>query len=195
MDKTPMKVLFDMGDSKGYMSKSFYMANISLHTLPKFSTNSKGIIVGNGQLVPVMFTIPVTCSIQDHVFEIFTIVVDINEGIDLVFRLRNITEIEGEISTKADSFMFLNRSIPIYLKDNLEVPSMCKSHLKVINPFSEELNGKAITKLWDDNKNHTLKLWLMKNQSLVEFVNNTSEPVRFSDKVPIGILLISTMKI
>ena len=48
--------------------------------------------------------------------------------------------------------------------------------------------GNATANPWDDNKNHTLKLWLIKNQSLVEFVNNTSEPLRFSNKVPIGIL-------
>ena len=166
MDKTPMRVLFDTGASKGYMSKSFYMANTSLHTLLKFSTTSKGIIVGNGQLVPVMFIIPVTCSIQDHVFDIFTMEADIHDGIDLVFRLRNMTEIEGEISTKTGSFKFLNRSAPIYPKDNLQVPSMGKTYLKLITPFSEELNGKAIAKLWDDNKNHSLKLWLIKNQSV-----------------------------
>ena len=78
MDKTPRRVLFDTGTSKGYMSKSFYMANISLHTLPKFSSTSKGIIVGNGQLVPVFFIITVSCFIQDHVFEIFTMVVAIH---------------------------------------------------------------------------------------------------------------------
>ena len=33
-----------------------------------------------------------------------------------------------------------------------------------------------------------LKLWLIRNQSLVQFINNTSEPVRFSSKVPLGIL-------
>ena len=169
----PMRVLFDMGASKSYISKSSYMANTSLHTLPKFSATSKSIIVGNSQLVPVMFIIPVTCSIQDHVFEILTMVADIHEGIDLVLRLRNMTEIEDEISTKTGFFKFLNRSIPIYPKDNLEVPSIGKTYLKVISPFSEELNGKAITKLWDDAKNHTLKLWLIKNQSLVEFVNKT----------------------
>ena len=61
-------------------------------------------------------------------FEIFTMVADIHEGIDLVFGLRNMTDIEGEISTKTDSFRFLNRSIPIYPKDNLEVPSMVKTY-------------------------------------------------------------------
>ena len=119
-------------------------------------------------------------------FKIFTMVADIHEAIDLVFELRNMTEIEGEISTKTGSFRFLNRSIPIYPKDNLEVPIMGKTYLKVISPFSEELNGKAIAKLWD--KNNILKLWLIRNQSLVAFVNNTSDPVRFSNKVLIGIL-------
>ena len=47
MDKTPMRVLFDTGASKSYMDKPFYMTNTSLHTLPKFSTTSKGTIVGN----------------------------------------------------------------------------------------------------------------------------------------------------
>ena len=51
---------------------------------------------------------------------------------------------------------------PLGLTPN-EVPSIGKTYLKVISPFSEELNGKAITKLWDDNKNHTLKLQLIKN--------------------------------
>ena len=74
-----------------------------------------------------MFIIPVTCSIQDHVFEMFTMVADIHKGIDLVFRLRNMTEIAGKISTKTGSFKFLNRSIPLYPKDNLEVPSMGKT--------------------------------------------------------------------
>ena len=178
MDKTPMRVFNNMGASRSYMSKSFYMANTSLHTVPKFSTASKGIIVRNGQLVSVMFIIPITSSIQGHVFEIFTMVADIHEGIDIVFRLRNMTEIEDEISTKTGSFYFLNRSIP----------SMGKTYLKLISPFSEELKGKAIGKLYDDKKNYATKLWLIKNQSLVEFINNTSEPVSFSNKVPVGIL-------
>ena len=85
MDKTPMRVLFDTGSRKCYMSNSFYMANTGLHTLPKLYATSKGIIVGNGQLVCVMFIIPITCSIQDHVLEIFTMVADIHEALDIVF--------------------------------------------------------------------------------------------------------------
>ena len=53
--------------------------------------------------------------------------------------------------------------------------------------------GEAVAKLWDDNKNHILKLWLIKNQSLAECINNTSEPVRFSNQVPIGILNLRSL--
>ena len=43
MDKTPMRVLFDMGARKSYMSECFYIANTGLHTLPKLSITSKGL--------------------------------------------------------------------------------------------------------------------------------------------------------
>ena len=64
---------------------------------------------------------------------------------------------------------------------------MGKTYLKFLIPFSEELNGKAIAK---DGmiKESTLKLWLINNQSVVEFINNTSDPARFSNKVSIYIL-------
>ena len=84
--------------------------------------------------------------------EIFTMVADIHEGIDLVFRLRNMIEFEGDISTKTGSFKFCNRSIPIYPKENLEVPSKGQTYLRLVSTSSEECSGKAITKLWDDNK-------------------------------------------
>ena len=45
-------------------------------------------------------------------FEIFTMVADIHESIDLVFGLRNMTEIEGEISTKTGSFSSLTGTFP-----------------------------------------------------------------------------------
>ena len=91
-----------------------------------------------------MFIIPATCYSQDHAFEIFTMVADIHEGIDLVFGLRNMTEIEGDISTKTGSFKFLNRYIPIYPKDNLEVPSLGKTYLKLISPFQKNPVGKLL---------------------------------------------------
>ena len=38
MDNTPMKLFFDSGASRSYLSKKYYDANKSLHKLPKFGT-------------------------------------------------------------------------------------------------------------------------------------------------------------
>ena len=43
LDKTPMKLFFDFGASRSYLSKKYYDANKSLHKLPKFGTTCTGI--------------------------------------------------------------------------------------------------------------------------------------------------------
>ena len=55
-------------------------------------------MVGSGQCVSVLFVIPVIASIGSQVFEIFTTVCDIHDGMDLVFGMQNMIETEGEMS-------------------------------------------------------------------------------------------------
>ena len=59
LDGTECQLLLDMGASKTFMSKSFYMQCKSLHSLPKFASKTQRIQVGNGQFVSVLFIIPV----------------------------------------------------------------------------------------------------------------------------------------
>ena len=47
------QILLDMGASKLYMSKSYYLRCKSLHNLPKFASKTQRIQVGNGQYVGV----------------------------------------------------------------------------------------------------------------------------------------------
>ena len=54
MDNTPMKLFFDSGASRSYLSKKYYDANKSLHKLPKFSTTCTGIKIGNGSIIPTL---------------------------------------------------------------------------------------------------------------------------------------------
>ena len=89
------------------------MANKLLHTLQKFSTSSKGILVGNGQHVPVLFVIPIVFTVSGHCFEIYTIVAEIHDGIDLVFGMKNMVETEDMLSARNGTFQFINRSIPM----------------------------------------------------------------------------------
>ena len=51
MDGTECQILLDTADTKSYMSKSYYLQCKTLHALPKFSSNTQRIQVGNGQYV------------------------------------------------------------------------------------------------------------------------------------------------
>ena len=54
--------------------------------MPKSTSTTQRIQVGNGQYVSVLFVIPVIINIQNHRFEIFTLVSEIHENVDLVVR-------------------------------------------------------------------------------------------------------------
>ena len=54
---------------------------------------------GNGQFVSVLFIIPIVIDIHGHRFEIYTLVSDIHENLDIVFDIKNIFELEGIINS------------------------------------------------------------------------------------------------
>ena len=114
LDGTKCQLLLDTGTSKSFMSKSFYMHCKSLHILPKFTTTTQKIQVGNGQCIGVLFIIPVIVEIHGHRFEIYMLVSKIHENVDLVLGIKNIFELEGVIISRDCRFEFLNRSVPIY---------------------------------------------------------------------------------
>ena len=79
LDRTECQLLLDMGTSKSFMSKSFYMQCKSLHSLPKFASKTQRIQVGNGQCVSILFIIPVIIDVHGHRFEIYTLVSEIHK--------------------------------------------------------------------------------------------------------------------
>ena len=68
LDGMECQLLLDTGASKLFMSKSFYMRCKSLHSLPKFVSNTQRIQVGNGQCVSILFIIPVITDVNGHRF-------------------------------------------------------------------------------------------------------------------------------
>ena len=91
------------------MSKSYYLRYKTLYSLPKFSSNTQRIQVGNGQYVSVLFVIPMIINIHGHRFEIFTLVSEIHDNVDLVMGMKNIFELEGVIDLRDSCFSFLSR--------------------------------------------------------------------------------------
>ena len=121
LDGTECQILLDTGATKSYMSKSYYLQCKTLHALPKFSSNTQRIQVGNGQYVSVLFVIPVIVDIHRHRFEIFTLVSEIHDNVDLVMGMKNIFELEGVIDLRESCFSFLSRLIPFFPVTTVEI--------------------------------------------------------------------------
>ena len=129
LDGTECDTLVDTGASKSYMSKSYLIRCKSLHSLSTFTSTMTRIQVGNSQYVGVLFVIPIIITIQNHRFEIFTLVSEIHENVDLVIGIKKLFELEGVIDSWDFCVNFLNRSIPIFPKRK----SFCKTKRTEVN--------------------------------------------------------------
>ena len=99
--------------------------------------------MGNGQYVSVLFMIPVIMDIHGHRFEIFTLVSEIHDNVDLVMGIKNIFELEGVIDSRESCFSFLSRSISFFPVMTVEIAPVTQKMVMVDAPFVEELLGMA----------------------------------------------------
>ena len=106
LDDTECDILVDIGASKSYMCKSYFLRCKGLHSLPKFTSTSTRIQVGNRQYVGVLFVTPVIMTIQKHRFEIFTLVSEIHENVQLVIGIKNLFKLEGVIDSQDSCVSF-----------------------------------------------------------------------------------------
>ena len=82
--------------------------------MPKSTTITQRVQVGNGQCVAVLFVIPIIVDIYGHRFKVFILVSEIIDNVDLVLNMKNLFELEGVIDMWDSSFKFLNRSNPFH---------------------------------------------------------------------------------
>ena len=88
LDRTECQLLLDTVVSKSFMSKLYSICCKSLHSLPKFVSKTQRNQVGNGQFVSVLFIIPVIIDVHGLKFEIYTLVSEIHENVDLVLGIK-----------------------------------------------------------------------------------------------------------
>ena len=190
LDGTKCDILVDTGVSKSYMSKSHFMRCKSLHSLPKFASTTTRIQVGNGQYVGVLFVIPIILTIQSHKFEIFTLVSEIHENVDLMIGIKNLFELEGVIDSWDSCVNFLNRSIPFFPKEKVTVKPGEQKIITLEAPFMEEISGMAVTKMLDakEQKTLTTKLKFIRNRAIFRVTNSTHKTVTFDPKKIFGVL-------
>ena len=93
-----LDILLDTGASKSSMSEAFYMRHPYLHTYLKFNSTMRNLQVGNGELVATLIVIPFVFKVGKHLFEVYTLVSEIQQNVDIIVGVKNMFEIEGEVS-------------------------------------------------------------------------------------------------
>ena len=184
LDGTECDILVDTGASKSYISKSYFMRCKSLHSLPKFTSTMTRIKVGNGEYVGVLFVIPIIMTIQNHRSEIFTLVLEFHENVDIVIGIKNLFELEGVIDSWDSCVNFLNRSIPFFPKEKVSVKPREERLIVLEAPFVEEISGMANTKMLDakEQKTPTMKLKYLRNRAMFKVTKSTHDMVTFDPK-------------
>ena len=61
----------------------------------------------HGTIVQALFVIPILFMSNGHNFEVFTIVAEIDDEMDLVFGFKNMTETEGMLNTRTGEYDLL----------------------------------------------------------------------------------------
>ena len=184
------QILLDTGVSKSYMSKSYYLRCKTLHDLPKFASKTQRIQVGNGQYVGVLFVISVIIEICSHRLEVFTLISEMFDNVDMVLGIKNLFELEGVIESCESCFRFLSRSIPIFPREQVVVKPGEKKLIPIESPFVEEISGMAIVKIIDQGQKTLmmLKFKFIQNKAMLDITNNMRETLIFDKKTMIGIL-------
>ena len=186
-------ILLDTGASKSYMSKAFYMRHTHLHKYPKFHSTIRNLQVGNGELVAVLFVIPFVFKVGKHMFEIYTLVSEIQQSIDLILGVKNMFEIEGEVSCRTSQFKFLNRSLPIFPISTHRIKTGTKAYVKAKIPFIEKLSGHAIAKLLYKGSLGTMKIRIVDDLTVMEIINNTPINMYLGPEEHIGVVDIRSL--
>ena len=119
--------------------------------MPKFTSTTKRIQVGNGQYVEALFLIPVIITIQKHRFEIFTLVSDIHENVDLILGIKNLFELECVIDSRDSCLSFLNRSISFFTKEKVEVKPKEQKLIIVEVPLCKRYQEWPLQSYWTPN--------------------------------------------
>ena len=188
-----MSILLDTGASKCYMSRAYFERNKLLHNLPRLKSTIKSLRVGNGNEVSAHFVIPVLLKIAGHKFEIYALVSDIQPSIDLVLGMKNMHEIEGELSPRNSEFRFLNRAVPLFTMENFSLKPGCKRFVKCIAPFPTTLTGQAIIKIVQGLRTITVQCKIHNNLAVLDLVNTSKTTMLFSTDSALGIVDIRSL--
>ena len=190
MDGTECQLLLDTGANQSSMSKPFYMQCMPLYSLPQFASRNQRIQFGSGQFVSVLFIIPVIIDVHGHRFEIYTLVSEIHENVDLVLDIKNVFELEGVINSRDCCFKIMNRSVSFFPEKEVILKPNEQKLIKVKAPTVDVISGMTIIKILDGGTHSTLliKLKFTCNKAILDIMNQGKHTMIFKPEEMIGII-------
>ena len=99
-------------------------------------------------------------------------------------------ELEDVINLQECYFSFLNRSVPIFPKEEMILKPKEQKLIKIEAPFLDEISGLAIITLLDKLTQSIimLKVKFMQNIAMLDMTNSSFETLILSPKEALGIL-------
>ena len=192
LDETECQILLDTGASKTLMSKSYYMHCKSLHSFTKICIKDTE---NSGRKLSVYYCIIYNPNdnrnVHGHRFEIYTLVSEIYENIDIVLGIKNAFKLGGVINSW-DCCLQIFEQIHTHLSKRTHHMLKPKEQklIKVKAPFMDEISGLAIIKILGRSIYNTmlLKLKFMCNAAALDIVNNDIEAIMFKPEDTLGIV-------
>ena len=134
-------------------------------------------------------------DIHGHRFEIFTLVSEIHDNVDLVMGMKNIFELEGVIDSQDSYVIFLSRSIPFFPVTAVEIAPKTQKMVVIEAPFIEELSGMVTVKILDmkEQAKSMIKLKFIRNKAVLKITNKTHETVTFGQTEMIGVVHLRSL--
>ena len=114
-------------------------------------------------------------------------------NMDIILGVKNMFEIEGEISCRTSQFNFLNRSLPIFTLSTYRIKVGAKAYVKAKVRFIKKLSGHAIAKLLYKGSLGTMKIRLVDNLTVIQIINNTPSMMYLSPEESIGIVDLKSL--
>ena len=98
------------------------------------------------------------------------------------------TDTKGMLNTRIGEYDFIGRYIPIFAKDDLDVPPGEKAYIKVKTPLCDKLSGMTCTKFFGRDMVYTLRVKFQDNQGVVHFRNGSNETAHLRKNKAVGVL-------
>ena len=188
MDKSELLILIDTGASKCFMSKAYYDKHPILHTAPKYPIKGHNVRVGDGRVLPVLFTTPIVFTTQGHMFEAYCLVTELGPSNEMVIGMKGLVELEASVNLRNLSVDFMDRSFPIHVTQPHTIGPGSKKAVKLQVQSKVEFSGLAIIKMLIGNHVHTLQMRFVQNACMMEITNATDDKIELNPKRKLGIL-------